>query len=67
MKLQRNIGGSGRILRGLCGFASAIAALYFWSRSMITAAALVFASVFLFFEAARGWCALRACRLRTPL
>jgi hypothetical protein len=63
----RNIGTKGRIVRGLTAallFAGAGVAFAFlpWLGWILTAS-----GAFVLFEALRGWCALRACGIRTKL
>lgn len=63
----RNIGNGGRLVRG------GIAAVLFVSGALLVperpfvGAVLLAAGVFVLFEALRGWCALRACGIRTKL
>jgi len=44
---------------------TAAGAAFVWPHSKAGSIALAGTSIFLFFEAARGWCALRACGVRT--
>ncbi len=64
--LAPNIGTKGRLVRGGVGIiliAGAVAAGYaHWA----LCAGLAVGGLFMLFEALRGWCALRACRIRTP-
>lgn len=63
----RNIGNGGRLVRG--GIAAVLfvsGALLVRERSFV-GAVLLAAGVFVLFEALRGWCALRACGIRTKL
>ena len=63
----RNIGKTGRILRGvsgiilLAGAAAAVIAWHFWWIAVI----LGVSGCFGLFEAFRGWCFLRACGIKT--
>jgi hypothetical protein len=61
-----NIGTSGRIARGLCGFLALVAA-WFYREHIAGCVALVLSGVFMLFEAFRGWCLARACGLKTPM
>ena len=67
MQLQRNINNPGRAMRGLGSLLCIASAVLLWSHSRTAAALLGVVAVFMFFEAARGWCALRACGIKTPL
>jgi hypothetical protein len=53
------------MLRAAAGLALAIAAMLVWGDSRLIAAGLGGAAGFMIFEAARGWCVLRACGIRT--
>jgi len=67
-KLKRfapNIANKGRLLRAGGAILIGTAAMFSWSRSIPLGAGLALASAFLAFEAARGWCALRACGVKT--
>ncbi len=60
-----NIEKKGRLLRGLGAvalFAGGLAAL---KVSLILSLVLLASGVFVLFEALRGWCALRACGIKT--
>lgn len=63
--LLPNIENKGRLFRGAGAFATGSAALWLWPKSPLFGASLGAASAFLAFEAVRGWCALRACGVRT--
>jgi hypothetical protein len=69
--LNRNIDVRGRLWRGLIGLGlfgmASVWALTFSNPLRWIAAVPAAAAVFLIFEAAAGWCAARACGLRTPL
>lgn len=62
---QPNIGRQGRIIRALIGLAFFVAALIVgqsvWWAGLLLGACAAFAG----FEAARGWCAARACGIKT--
>jgi hypothetical protein len=62
-----NVDRNGRIVRASGSLALAIVAALAWRRSVVTASGFTVASLFLASEAARGWCALRACGLKTKL
>ena len=61
-----NIDRKGRIIRAISGalFLGAGAFLHQFHWGFTAALALL--AMLSFFEAARGWCLLRACRIRTP-
>ena len=64
--LKRNIGAAGRWLRALMGFSLLGVAVFLLFRNQIWAAALLGAGgFFALFEAASGWCAARACGIKT--
>jgi hypothetical protein len=65
--LSPNLDQRGRLWRGLAGFAFVIAAPFAFLLSRVAAAACAVSALFLFLEAARGWCAFRACGIRTRL
>ena len=62
-----NIAARGRALRAMAGLIILSAGFVLRSHSRLAAAICVFVAIFIFFEAARGWCAARACGIRTPL
>ena len=61
-----NLDTKGRLIRGVGALLLAIAAAFAWPHSRAAAAALAVAAAFVAFEAARGWCAARACGVKTP-
>ena len=62
-----NIGNKGRLVRG-CGALVLLAAAGFgFTVSVWLGAVLLGAGAFVLFEALRGWCALRACGIKTKL
>lgn len=63
--LQPNLTRRGRFLRAVAAIFTAAAAIAAWPFSHPAAIALSAAAAFLAFEAARGWCALRACGIKT--
>jgi hypothetical protein len=60
-----NIDLKGRAFRGAGAITSAAIALFLLRRSIAAGVVLGATSLFLGFEAFRGWCALRACGLKT--
>jgi hypothetical protein len=64
-RFAANIESKGRLLRGAGAGLLGIAALALWRRFPAAAVGLAVAAGFLGFEAARGWCALRACGVKT--
>jgi hypothetical protein len=64
---NRNISNKGRLVRGLGALALLIGAAFAWSTSRWLAGALAVSGLFVLFEALRGWCALRACGIKTRL
>jgi hypothetical protein len=63
--LRPNLDTKGRVIRGIGALALALAAFLLWSRSRTAAIALGASSAFVAIESWRGWCALRACGLKT--
>ena len=63
----RNIDRRGRIVRAVWGVACIVAGLLLWERSRWLCFALVAAGGFALYEAARGWCVMRACGIKTKL
>jgi len=62
-----NIGNKGRLVRG-CGALVLLAGAGFgFTVSVWLGAVLLAAAAFVLFEALRGWCALRACGIKTKL
>jgi hypothetical protein len=64
---QPNIKGKGRVLRGLIAVALFGSAIFATEAHWGIRIALACAGVFVAFEALRGWCALRACGIRTKI
>ncbi len=60
-----NIGNGGRLLRGLAAAALMIGAWFAFVASFWLSLLLGLSSLFVLFEALRGWCALRACGIKT--
>ena len=63
----RNIDRRGRIARAICGVALTIAGILVSGRSGWACFFLVAFGVFALYEAARGWCFMRACGIKTRL
>ena len=63
----RNIDRRGRIARALWGLALIVAGFLVLARSGWIGIALLAAGGFALYEAARGWCLMRACGIRTKL
>ncbi len=63
--VARNIDNKGRLFRATAAVVTGTAALLLWPSSPIVSGSLAAATVFMGFEAARGWCALRACGIKT--
>ncbi len=64
---SRNIDNKGRLIRGLGALALFVGAGFGFSVSEWLGIALMASGVFVAFEALRGWCALRACGIKTRL
>jgi len=64
-RFSTNIENKGRLLRAAGAGLLAIISPTLWWRSPAAAIGLVLAAGFLAFEATRGWCALRACGVKT--
>ena len=64
---SRNIDNKGRLVRGIGALALLVGAGFGFTVSMWLAIALLTSGVFVAFEALRGWCALRACGIKTKL
>jgi hypothetical protein len=64
---SRNIGNQGRLVRGLGALGLLIGAGYCFSVSAWLGLAVLAWGIFVAFEALRGWCALRACGIKTRL
>ena len=63
----RNIGNTGRLVRGLGALALIIGGGFGFFVSVWLGAVLVLLGVFVLFEALRGWCVMRACGIKTRL
>jgi len=62
-----NIDRKGRLLRGGIGIALLTGAAFSLGASALLAGFLAAAGCFALFEALRGWCAARACGIKTRL
>ncbi len=64
---SRNIDNKGRLVRGLGALALLVGAGFGFAVSVWLGIALLASGGFVAFEALRGWCALRACGIKTKL
>ena len=64
---SRNIGNTGRLVRGLGALALFVGAGFGFCVSVWLGAVLALLGVFVLFEALRGWCVMRACGIKTRL
>ena len=64
---SRNIDNKGRLVRGFGALALLVGAGFGFTVSVWLGIALLTSGVFVAFEALRGWCALRACGIKTKL
>lgn len=62
-----NITRWGRLVRALWGLGCFGLAVALFSHSHLAGVVLAVAGVFALFEAARGWCVMRACGVKTKL
>jgi heme A synthase len=67
LALKPNIGTAGRIARGLAALILLLAAWRAGAISPWLSLALACAGAFVMFEALHGWCALRACGIKTKI
>jgi len=65
--LTPNINKQGRLVRGLMALGLFIGAGFAFGVATWLGIVLVVSGVFVLFEALRGWCALRACGIKTKL
>jgi len=63
----RNIGNKGRLARAFAALLLFISAALSFSVSIWLGLGLAASGTFVLFEALRGWCALRACGIKTRL
>lgn len=54
-------------MRATLGATLLVAAFFLFGSHLLVAIALALGGLFCFFEAAQGWCAARACGIKTPL
>ena len=64
---QRNISNTGRLVRGISALLLFAAAAYAFAISTWIGVLIGLFATFVLFEALRGWCALRACGIKTKL
>jgi hypothetical protein len=64
---NRNLAPGGRIARAILGVALILAGLLLSAPGRWICTALVIGGGFCLFEAARGWCVMRACGIKTRL
>lgn len=62
-----NIGKNGRLVRGCMALALLAGGGFGFALSVWLGGALLLAGAFVLFESLRGWCALRACGIKTKL
>lgn len=62
-----NIGNKGRLLRGFFALLLLIGAAFGSTVSVWLGLVLLASGAFVLFESLRGWCALRACGIKTKL
>lgn len=68
MALSCNIDWRGRVARGVSGAVCVAAgAAAWWCGWAVAGGVLVAGGFFQFFEAAKGWCVMRAMGFRTPM
>jgi len=63
----RNISSGGRLVRAIWGLACIVGGIALRSRRSWAFWLLLLAGGFALFEAARGWCIMRACGIKTRL
>lgn len=63
----RNIDNKGRLIRGISALALLVGSGFGFTLSFWLGITLLGSGVFVAFEALRGWCALRACGIKTKL
>jgi hypothetical protein len=62
-----NIGIKGRFVRGLAAAGMFVGAWFLLGLAFWLGVLLLLSGAFVLFEALRGWCALRACGIKTKL
>lgn len=65
--MPRNIDNRGRLVRGIFALALLVGAGFGLTVSWWLGGLLLASAMFVAFEALRGWCALRACGIKTKL
>ncbi len=65
--MKRNIDRRGRLARGGLGILLLLGGACLLSQNVLLAVLFFACGIFALFEAYRGWCALRACGIKTPL
>lgn len=65
--MTRNIDNRGRLVRGIGALALLVGAGFGFNVSWWLGGLLLASALFVAFEALRGWCALRACGIKTKL
>jgi DUF2892 family protein len=63
----RNIETKGRVVRGLAALVLLLTAIVSFQLSIFLGVILLVSGLFVLFEALRGWCALRACGVKTKM
>jgi len=66
-RFTRNINNQGRLVRGLGALGLFVGAWFGFGISPWLGGVLAASGAFVLFEALRGWCALRACGIKTKL
>lgn len=62
-----NLGRAGRIVRAVLAIALLVGGIFAVQQIVWLGVVLFISAGFVFFEAARGWCVMRACGIRTKL
>ena len=62
-----NINRAGRMVRLVCGIVMVVAGVIAWQKLWWLGVIFFGSAAFVLFEAARGWCLLRACGINTKL
>lgn len=65
--MNPNINNRGRIVRGIASLALLVGAGFGFTVAWWLGGLLLASAMFVAFEALRGWCALRACGIKTKL
>jgi hypothetical protein len=66
-RFSPNIGPKGRLVRGLMALLLLLGAAFGFTVSAWLGVVLLGSGAFVLFESLRGWCALRACGIKTKL